>query len=457
MNRPQDSIRAAFDKLQNPVGHIMLTGDAGTGKSTLVRDFISKNEGEVIVLAPTGIAAVNIGGMTIHRFCHFPPRPISYNSVKWLDPQDPFDSAKRKIIKRAKWLIIDEISMVRADMMDQIAWFFQKNFPGDPPFAGLKLILVGDLGQLPPVLGTDEEKQMIQARYKSEFFFSAKCWQENTFEVVRLTHIFRQSDPEFVRILNNIRNNSLSPLDLDKLNNTCLNEGLLKVEDGIMLCSTNSLANECNSEMIYRLQGTPFRLEGHVHGDFNPKSCPVEPIIDLKFGCRLMTMRNDPNNQFFNGTIGTLVDRDEHSGELIIKLDWGGVIRVSQFTFESVEYKYDELADKIKHAVTGTFLQYPVKVAYAMTIHKSQGATFEKVIIDLGENGAFAHGQTYVALSRCTSLQGVILRRKLKHADFIYNEKVKEFNLHGLQNTNPAEAPDMSFRMGFDLDDDLPF
>jgi ATP-dependent DNA helicase PIF1 len=425
--------------------HIFLTGPAGSGKSTIIRKFINANIGQVIVMAPTGIAAVNVGGVTIHSFCHFPGRPINKDSIKWLDTRKSSEFAKKAVLERAKYLIIDEVSMDRADLMDQIAWFLEKNLPNRGPFGGIKIVMVGDLDQLPPVMANDEETRMLRARYETEFFFSAKCWKENSFKKVTLTHVFRQSDPTFVNLLNDIKTNRLAPFDLDKLNRTCVRgEGLTPEKDGVMLCSTNEIASEVNNEMVHRLEGEVIRLEGELSGDFNEKNCPVEQIIDLKIGCRVMTMRNDPEGAYFNGSIGKLIGMterivitsdnpfDEPTEETLqfleIKLDNGNKIEVGRVNFETVEYAYDEVLDKIKHKVTGVFKQYPIKIAYALTIHKSQGQTFDKVIIDLGERGAFAHGQVYVALSRCRSLEGLTIRRPIKQKDLIYNPAILEFN-----------------------------
>lgn len=424
--KTNNNLEYAWSKLNETNGHIFLTGNAGTGKSTLIRKFIKENEGEVIVCAPTGIAATNIGGVTIHNFFHFPARPINKDSIKWLDQNKSVEAEKKSIILRAKYLIIDEISMVRADIMDQIDWFFKKNFPTFPNFAGLKIIMIGDLDQLPPVVSTDEEKRMISTRFDSEFFFSAKCWQENKFNTIKLTHIFRQSDPIFINFLNDIKNNTLAPFDLEKINHLCVKDYGLKPEDGVMLCSTNAIVNEVNNAMIDRLDSDLVTLEGIKTGSFENKNSPVEEFLKVKIGCRIMTMRNDIHGQYFNGSIGILEDISEDT--LKIKLDNGNKFEIERVNFETIEYIFDEKTDKIKHTVTGSLSQFPIKISYALTIHRSQGQTFEKVIIDLGDRGAFAHGQTYVALSRCTTLAGLTLRRPLKQSDLIYNKSVLKFN-----------------------------
>jgi ATP-dependent DNA helicase PIF1 len=423
-----DNLDIAYSQLKRLDVHTFLTGDAGTGKSTLIRKFIAEHPGQCIVCAPTGIAAVNIGGVTMHRFFHFPARPISKDTVKWLNPAEPNDNTKIQVIKAARYLIIDEISMVRADLMDQIDWFFQKNrthFPSG--FGGLKLIMVGDLDQLSPVVASEEEKIMMNSRYTSEFFFAARCWEREKFETVKLTKVWRQTDPVFIKLLNDIKNNTLAPFDLDNLNNKCLNDGLLKPEMGVMLCSTNEIAAEVNAEMIYRIPGQPIFLEGTISGEFNEKNCPVDKTIMLKPWCRVMIMRNSPNGEYYNGSIGVFTGLNDYEDAINIMLDNGDEISLPQYIFETIEYKYDDIKDKITHTVTGEFTQYPIKAAYAITVHKSQGQTFDKVIIDLGDHGAFAHGQTYVALSRCRSMEGITLRRKIRQRDLIYSKSILKF------------------------------
>jgi ATP-dependent DNA helicase PIF1 len=425
-----DNLDFAFEKMRDTKNHVFITGNAGTGKSTLARKFIEAYKEQCIVLAPTGIAAINIGGQTIHSFFGFPARPISQNSIKKLERSYAPDYEKIKIINAAKYLIIDEISMVRADIMEQIFWFFEKNFPGKS-FGGLKLIMIGDVDQLPPVIASDEERKMILARYKSEFFFHANCWNESPFEKIVLTKVFRQKDAQFVRLLNSIKNNTFAPYEIDILNAQLVKTEKLNPTDGIMLCATNATAQEVNFEMIKRLRSEAITLIGRTSGNFDVKNCTVESVIVLKKGCRVMTMRNsqDINNKYSNGSIGTVLSFDNKTESLRIELDNGNIIEVLPYEFESVDFEYNEQSDNIKHKVTGTFIQHPVRVAYAVTIHKSQGMTYDKVIIDLGERGAFAHGQVYVALSRCTSFKGITLRRPLNAKDFIYNKNVSQFNL----------------------------
>lgn len=443
----QDNLDWAYSRLEDTGKHSLLTGNAGTGKSTLLRKFMAAHEGEYIALAPTGIAAVNIGGQTIHSWFSFPARPVDYASMKTLTPQ--FDLPKIMVWKRIKYIIIDEISMVRADMMDQMYQFCQKNFPG-LAFAGKKLIMVGDMDQLPPVVSSEEEKAMIASRYRSEFFFSANCWKdakgfpnpyEDPFERVMLTKVWRQKDPEFVELLNNIKHNKLAPFDLDKMNRKLVRDGRLNPTDGIMLCGTNAIALEVNTYMIQSLPGEPVTLAGTLQGDFNEKDCPVEKVLSLKPGCRIMTMRNsnDPDNLYYNGSLGEFIEMYERQefgmdGEdlglstcMRVKLDNGNTVTVPLVEFENVKFAYDEDKDKIVHTKVGSFFQFPIKLAYAITIHKSQGQTFDKVIIDLGR-GAFAHGQVYVALSRCTTMEGITLRKPVSKRDLIYNENIVEFN-----------------------------
>lgn len=419
----EDNLQHAYKRLTDKSQHVFLTGSAGTGKSTLIRKFVAEHEGRVIVLAPTGIAAINIGGQTIHSFCHLPARVVSYNSIKTLNPNEPRDANKIAVIKAAEYIIIDEVSMVRADLMDSIGWFFHKNFPGSP-FAGKKIIMVGDMDQLPPVVATSEERQMLTTRYNSEFFFDAKMWQQYAkFEVVKLTKIWRQNDPYFIGLLNKIKTNTISYQDISDINIKCVSSDQAASSDSILLASTNKIADVINQTMIDNLPGDPIILKGHIKGTFNEKNCTVDPQIKVKIGAKVMIVRN--GDGYVNGTIGILKEVNENS--LIIE-SADKTIRLEKYVFESIEYEYDKKEDKISCSPVGSFIQFPLKIAYAISIHKSQGQTFDKIIIDLGERGAFAHGQTYVALSRCRTLEGITLRRPINLKDLIYHKSVLKFN-----------------------------
>jgi ATP-dependent DNA helicase PIF1 len=431
----EDNIEWAYAQLEDLSSHVFLTGPAGSGKSTLIKRFISEHRDETLVCASTGIAAVNIGGVTIHKLFSFPITPIGYKQVKKLDPeQRPDDFKKWLIFKAAKYIVIDEISMVRADMMDQISWFLHKNFGSNGHFGGKKIIMVGDIDQLPPVV-TDRDKEMIDKRYTSPFFFDAACWNPerySKFTTVRLTKVWRQSDPVFVNFLNDIKNNDISPLDLDRMNAKCVSP--TKDNGGVLLCSTNKIAKETNAQKLAEVDGELITSVGEVTGDFPDTAMPVDKLIELKPGCRIMTSINDQDKtrpRFVNGSIGTFIERitDENGDRLIVKFDGDDEeVAVPKFIFENIDYVYDEITEKVKSEVIGKFTQFPVKLAYALTVHKSQGQSFDRIIVDLGARGAFAHGQAYVALSRCRSMEGIILRRPLSMSDFIYDKTVLAFN-----------------------------
>lgn len=426
----EDNIEYAYSMMKRRDIHIFLTGNAGTGKSTLVRRFITEHPGECLIMAPTGLAAVNVGGVTVHKFFSFPARPISYNSIKKLSPFDPIDNERINVINKAKYLIIDEISMIRADIMDQIAWFFYKNF--NTPFAHLKIIMVGDLDQLPPVVSSEAERSMLLARYKSEFFFDAKVWEQEKFAIVKLTKVWRQTDERFISILNKIKERTITDIELDILNNTCGVYGPLTPEnDGVYLCATNKLADMVNSEELNRLNTEAYYLAGEVKGDFNLSKFNIEQYITLKVGCRVMIMRN--GTEYSNGSLGTFLGLTPRPENLIIQLDDQRTVYVPKFVFEEISYSYNKDSDSVGASLEGEFIQYPVRVAYAISIHKSQGQTFDKCIIDI-RGGAFAHGQVYVALSRCRSLSGIKLISRINKRDLIYSPRVLEFNQSVLVN-----------------------
>lgn len=433
----EDNIEWAYAQLKDTRHHNFLTGPAGSGKSTLIRRFIEEHKHETLVCASTGIAAVNVGGVTIHKLFSFPIIPIGYKQIKFLDPINrPSDAEKFALLNAAKYIIIDEISMVRADVMDQIAWYLKKNFEKYGHFGGKKIIMVGDINQLPPVVASEQDIEMMKRRgYKSPYFFDAACWDKSrytSFKTIRLTKVWRQSDSVFIDFLNTIKDNNISNFDIDRLNARCLNA--LSDNGGVLLCATNKIADETNAKKLEQVNQTPVFCDGEITGDFPEKYMPVSWHIELKKGCRIMTCMNDRDKhfqKFVNGSIGTFIERinDENGDRLIVKFDnMEDTVAVPKYTFENIDYAYDETTGSVKSKIIGRFTQFPVKLAYALTVHKSQGQSFDKIIVDLGEKGAFAHGQAYVALSRCRTIEGIILRRPLRRSDFIYDNTVLEFN-----------------------------
>lgn len=401
---------------------LLITGKAGTGKSTLLQVFRNTTKKKVAVLAPTGIAALNVRGQTIHSFFGFPPNMINPSNIR--------KTAQHRLYKNLDAIIIDEISMVRADIMDNINVFLKKNRGNNKPFGGVQMFFFGDLFQLPPVVATDFEKHFFENHYASPYFFSAKVLQsEVTYPMVELTKVFRQSDNRFIEILNRIRLNETDYDDLEALNRRCLN--IQKFHDSyITLCTRNYTAQALNRKALQEIKTNVFHYKAHISGTFQSNLFPTEEMLALKVGAQVMFIKNDPEKRFVNGTIGKISRLEKESVYVTIKndgLDQHLEIEVEKLEWEIIRYtRTDEQNGMINTEVIGSFVQYPLKLAWAITIHKSQGKTFDQVIIDL-EGGAFEYGQSYVALSRCKSLEGIILKKPLKKSDILIDERVCGF------------------------------
>jgi len=411
----------ALDLMENSQQHLFITGDAGTGKSTLLQYFKEKTRKKIVVVAPTGIAAINVGGSTIHSFFRFPPRLVTPQDVRVI-------RNKQELFGSLQTVIIDEVSMVRADIMDAIdrSLRINRNRPNEP-FGGVQMILIGDLHQLPPVVES-ELNDYFGDNFRSPFFFDSHVFQQIHLTKIVLQHYFRQTDSHFIALLNKVRHNQLTHADLQRLNELHNpNAGFNNDDLAITLTSTNALASEINQSRLEALPSREYCFDAIITGEFDEKSFPTEKRLRLKQAAQIMMVKNDPNKQWVNGSLGVIQKLSQDS----VKVSFGGYsCTVEPMTWEKIDYDYNPDTGKIEPIVIGSFRQYPIKLAWAITIHKSQGKTFDKVIIDLG-NGAFAHGQAYVALSRCRSFQGIRLRTPIRLSDIIVDERVSDFHSRG--------------------------
>ncbi|MTI24638.1 AAA family ATPase [Fulvivirga kasyanovii] len=404
--------------MENSDKSTFITGKAGTGKSTLLKYFRLNTKKNAVVLAPTGIAALQVNGQTIHSFFEFPPELLQENRIQK-------NHRKIPLFQKIDILIIDEISMVRSDMMDAIDYSLRLHRSFKAPFGGVQMVFFGDMYQLPPVV-TGDLKQYFADNFESEYFFGAQVFRKFKFNVIELQKIFRQKDQFFIDMLNNIREGKILDTDMLALNKRLVPDFLASKDDlFITLASTNAIADNENQRRLNFITKPTFTYNADITGNFESKSLPTDQFLNLKVDAQVMLLKNDPDKRWVNGSIGKVIKLEDDSIQVEVnrsKYD------LEVATWENIEYKYDQEEKKIVPIVKGSFTQYPLKLAWAVTIHKSQGRTFEQVVIDLG-NGAFAHGQTYVALSRCTSFEGIILKNAIRPKDIIVDQKIKKFML----------------------------
>lgn len=411
--------QAVLDELNNGADDVFITGGAGTGKSTLLNHFVTSYRGAAAIVAPTGVAALRISGQTIHSFFGFGAHALSPEDVPSLS-----DSRRAKY-KALDMLIIDEISMVRADLMDAIDRFLRLNGrDSNRPFGGCRLVMIGDLFQLPPVSKEANEKKWLMQRYGTEtpYFFHAEVWRHRPIKICNLTTIFRQKDETFTNALNAIRKGAMTADHL-KLINSRVNPLFVPPQNELWLTltTTNASADQSNQKMLKSINAPAVTFEADVVGDFDLKNAPTDEYLELKPGAAVMFIRNDPDGNWVNGTMGRVVT----VAPLEVEVN-GTVHEVEPVTWESIAYDFDEKARKLVKTVKGKFIQIPLKLAAAITVHKSQGLSLDRCIIDLG-HGAFASGQAYVGLSRCRSLEGMVLRRPLRESDLITSTEVQAF------------------------------
>lgn len=435
-----------LEQLENAQRNVFVTGRAGTGKSTLLQKFISHTKKNAVVLAPTGVAALNVGGQTIHSFFKLKPG-VTLQDIKTIT-----DERLKKIYEKVDTIIVDEISMVRSDLFDCMEKFMRLNgkIQGEY-FGGAQIILFGDLFQLPPVV-TRDEYHIFTTKYQSPYFFDAKSFYAGSFEVIELNQVYRQSDENFISILDKIRTGDADYEHVEYINSVCYEGPVQKTEQtdvqfeekvinydlpkksakgskkkgnlAVHLVTTNAMTETLNLQELKQLNSEQKRYIATTTGRFDVKNAPTLPELVLRIGAQVMAIKNNMEGKWVNGDMGVVLALSPDSVK--VKFQNGKTYDMERETWEMHAYDYDEGSDHIHSEVTGTFTQIPLKLAWAVTIHKSQGKTFEKAVIDFGK-GAFAHGQTYVALSRVKTLEGITLKTPIGLKDIQIDQRVKDF------------------------------
>lgn len=403
-----------FGILESGHDHVFITGKAGTGKSLLLQYFRENSAKKMVVVAPTGVAALNVGGSTIHSLFKLPPEFLSRQNLR-LTPETV------KLLKSIDTIVIDEISMVRADLMDAMDYLLQGARSSRLPFGGVQLVMFGDLYQLPPVVQDPELLKYFIDNHGGFYFFNATVWQQVFPQIYELSTVFRQKDETFKSVLNAIRTGSVTSEILHLLNSRV--DDMAPEEGAVTLVPTNYLVNQLNSYRLSQLDETSRQYKSVIVGQLEPSAYPADDVLILKRGAQIMMLKNDREKRWANGTIGIIDSLSED--QIKVKID-GFKYSVTRESWNKIRYRYNLQTKTIDEEIVSSFTQFPLRLAWAVTIHKSQGQTYDSLIVNLG-GGAFAHGQTYVALSRCRTLGGLYLKREVVPQDIIVDPEIVRF------------------------------
>ncbi len=424
----------ALQVIQYTRRSLFLTGKAGTGKSTFLRYVAQHTKKKYVILAPTGIAAINAGGQTLHSFFKLPFHPLLPNDSRYnirnIRKTLKYSGDTTKLLRELELIIIDEISMVRADIIDfidKVLRIYCRNMR--VPFGGKQLLLVGDIFQLEPVIKEDEWR-LMQPFYASAYFFSAKVWQEMELVSIELRKVYRQSDARFIGLLDRIRQNQTTAEDLRAINerlDASPKKGKKEGALAITLATRRDTVDYINDQKLKELEGRSSVFQGVIKGEFPETSLPAPMELEVKPGAQVIFIKNDKEKRWVNGTLGVVIYIDEGEGIITVVDEDGHEYDVEREVWENMRYTFNEKEQKIEEELLGTFVQFPLRLAWAITVHKSQGLTFRQVKIDFSGGGAFAGGQTYVALSRCTSLEGITLTEPIRQSDIFVRAEVVSF------------------------------